>query len=195
MDNQVIQFLQENKEQIKNHVVKIMPFLEKEMEKNGFSGVVQYAYGFIDKTHEKLDMAGKTTCSAGCSFCCYSDINMSFSEANHILEVVNHFNVQIDKTLLKKQQSKKWHRLKYAEKRCVMLDKDGKCKIYDHRPIICRLWNSTSDPKDCDVKGAAYAVTRTARVVECWAMSLALLQIDMTNKISTKDIFLHKILE
>jgi len=194
MDKQVLQFLEENKEKIEVEVLKMLPILNIEKQLHGLQGMVEYAYGYIDAVHEKLDMASKTTCSSGCSFCCYSDINMSFSEATYIYSVIDHLKIPYDKALLKKQNSKKFHKLKYADKACVMLDKDGSCKIYDHRPVICRLWNSTSEPKECDSK-SGYNMTRTARIVECWAMSLALYQIDMTNNINSKEIFLHKILD
>lgn len=194
MDSQVLQFLQENSVQLKTEVEKILPFLRKEEEEHGIQGVVEYAYGYIDTVHKKVDMASKTTCGSGCSFCCHSDINMSSYEGSYILGIIEYLKIPINTTRLEKQQSKKFHKLKYADKACVMLDKKGNCMIYDHRPIICRLWNSTSNPKHCDGKGG-YQKTRTARVIESWAMSLAIFQLDMERGINSKEIFLHKIIE
>jgi len=30
---------------------------------------------------------------------------------------------------------------------CSLLTEDGKCREYRHRPVICRLWGVTEDPK------------------------------------------------
>lgn len=194
MDNQVLQFLQENKFKLEVETKKMLPFLKEELKNHGIQGVVEYAYGYVDTVHDKVGMVSKTTCGSGCSFCCYSDINMSSYEASYINAVVELLGTPIDIKRLKRQKSKSFHRLKYADKACVMLDDKGACMIYDHRPMICRLWNSTLDPKHCDSK-AGYQITRTARVVEAWAMSLALYQLDMEKGINSKEIFLHKILE
>lgn len=194
MNSLILQFLEDNKVKLDTEMRKILPFLKKEEKKRGIQGVVEYAYAFIETAHAKVDMSSKTTCGSGCSFCCYSDINMSSYEGSYILGVIEYLGIKVDKALLKKQNAKKWHKLKYAEKACVMLDKTGNCQIYEHRPLICRLWNSTEDPKLCDSK-AGFSVTRTARVVECWAMALALFQMDKEQNINSVEIFLHKIIE
>lgn len=193
-DDLVKEFLMQNKEILEEKMQDMLPVFKKVLKEDGIQGLMQYANQFIDAIHDKVDMRTKTTCSNGCSFCCYTDINLSSFEASYILGVLDYFKIPINTTRLMKQQAKKWHKLKYNEKRCIMLDDLGDCMIYEHRPVICRLWNSTEDPKYCDSKGG-HNVTRTARVVEAWAVALVLYEMDSENGIDTRGVFLHKILE
>jgi Fe-S-cluster containining protein len=193
-DDMVIQFLEENKELLNTHMLKILPIFKGRLKDDGIQGLMEYANQYLDAIHEKVDMAGKTTCSSGCSFCCYTDINLSTFEASYINAVIEHYDIKVDEVRLKKQQTKKWHRLKHNDKRCVMLSEEGSCMIYDYRPVICRLWNSTEEPKHCDSKGQSQS-TRTARVVEAWAVALVLFQLDSEEGVDTRGLFLHKLIE
>lgn len=190
----VVQFLEENKELLNTHMELILPTFKKILKEDGIEGMMSYANQYVDAVHEKVDMAGKTTCGSGCSFCCHSDINMSTYEASYINAVIEHYDIKVDEVRLKKQQTKKWHKLKYAEKKCVMLGEENECMIYDYRPMICRLWNSTEDPKFCDQK-AGSTETRTARVVEAWAVTLVLYTLDSEEGIDTRGLFLHNLIQ
>ncbi|MCK4521049.1 MAG: YkgJ family cysteine cluster protein [Nanoarchaeota archaeon] len=194
MDKQIIQFLKENIELLGTTAEKLLPLLKKEREENGIQGVVEFAYNYVEEIHKKVDMENKTTCHSGCSFCCYSDINITSFEASYILGVIEYFKIPLNTIKIEKQNAKSWHKLKYAEKGCSMLDSAGDCMIYKYRPLICRLWNSTSDPKLCDSR-EGYSKTGTARVVEAWAMSIALVELDAEEGEATRGIFLHKILK
>lgn len=43
-----------------------------------------------------------------------------------------------------------WFDLPYEMRRCVFLDEEGMCKVYEDRPSVCRTNNAFNDPVDCD---------------------------------------------
>ena len=44
-----------------------------------------------------------------------------------------------------------WSKLQIEERRCVLLNHDGECSIYEYRPIACRKNVSMSNADYCDV--------------------------------------------
>ena len=193
MDATLAKFMLENQEELLETQNLFKAILGDILQKEGSEAMLKTAYAYIEDAHTRVEMAKNTTCSAGCSFCCYSDIVITTLEAEAIKKTVSFLNIPFKKDRLKRQNSKAFHRLKYADKACLMLAEDGKCNIYDHRPMICRLWNSTSHPSKCD-DSAGRVMTNTGRVVKCWAMMLALVDLDQEINKQGIEVYLHKIL-
>ena len=81
----------------------------------------------IQELREYFD--GVADCPNGCYKCCYSKVRFSDEE---------------------------WERIKDAptpsgkgKNYCEYLDKDGKCTIYEERPIVCRAMGKTNHPFLC----------------------------------------------
>jgi Fe-S-cluster containining protein len=170
-------FLEENIEAIKMHSEKILPVFREAFTKYGSQGVTEYAHQLIDAINEKTGINSKVSCGAGCHFCCYGEISMSYHEATLIYSVVRQFNIPIDMELVERQNKKAHHKLKYVDKKCAMLDDKGMCKIYDQRPTICRLYNSMNDPQDCNEKDKEPNVA-TLRTIEGFSIATALMMFD-----------------
>ena len=87
-------------------------------------------------------------CKAGCTACCFIDVDVSADEAAAIVNYCNENAIEIDKEYLEKQAAV--GRKKYSElSRCVFL-KDDLCSIYPVRPIACRKHWVKTDPALCD---------------------------------------------
>ncbi len=54
-----------------------------------------------------------------------------------------------------------------ADYRCPLLDDDNRCSVYEDRPLVCRSFNSTVDPKRCipGVAGRASPELESRRVL------------------------------
>jgi Fe-S-cluster containining protein len=87
-------------------------------------------------------------CKAGCTACCYIDVDVSGDEAAVIINYCKENGIEIDQDYLTKQAAV--GRKSYSPlSRCVFL-KDNLCSIYPVRPIACRKHWVKTDPSLCD---------------------------------------------
>ena len=87
-------------------------------------------------------------CKAGCTACCFIEIDVSGDEAAVIINYCRENEIEIDREYLTKQAAV--GRKTYSElSRCVFL-KDNLCSIYPVRPVACRKHWVKTDPALCD---------------------------------------------
>jgi hypothetical protein len=87
-------------------------------------------------------------CRAGCTACCYIEIDISRAEAAAIGAYCIENGITIDREYLAKQIST--GRKTYSDiSRCAFL-KDNLCSIYPVRPVACRKHWVKTDPVLCD---------------------------------------------
>lgn len=178
MEN-IEKFTQENAAEITQIVEHCLPIFEKVLKDEGIQSLVDFVYHQVDTMNEQTGLNNEVTCSSGCSFCCSGRIVVSSFEASYITSYLKQFKVQVDLDKIKLQNSvKRIDDLKFAKKTCALLDDSGKCKIYNIRPLICRLWNSIDDPKLCD-REKYNTPTKTARTVQGFGMLLTLAKMDI----------------
>ncbi len=96
-------------------------------------------------------------CHIGCHFCCYSPVTVTPPEA---MTIARRLKETLNGKQLKKFQRKireKVQQIKgktwaeHADKKiaCSLLGDDGKCSIYEFRPVMCRSWSSMNK-KHCE---------------------------------------------
>ncbi len=103
----------------------------------------------IDDIHKEVDIKSHIQCGRQeCSFCCHAKITVSRDEANRIINYVKENNIPVNKTKI--QSDENWDSLTFAERACPLLH-EGKCSIYEKRPILCRQHNITrgENVNDC----------------------------------------------
>lgn len=104
------------------------------------------------------------SCKKGCTFCCHRLVVVTDGEAQllarklRIIEgVEGTTNAISTKTqeLLNEQakysvnQDLEYFFLPKEQNKCVFLDNQGACKVYEHRPMECRKLRVVSDPYHC----------------------------------------------
>lgn len=102
--------------------------------------------GFFDAAPEgnKKDIQ----CKAGCTACCFIDIDVSIDEAAVINNYCRENGIEIDRDYLIRQAAV--GRKSFSDlSKCVFL-KDNLCSIYPVRPIACRKHWVKTDPALCD---------------------------------------------
>jgi len=78
------------------------------------------------------------TCHAGCDGCCYQQLTVFPVEAHHLAQAVAALPPEARQHLLARlQQADPWHMVDPPSP-CVLLE-HGRCSLYDHRPLICRI--------------------------------------------------------
>ena len=86
---------------------------------------LQQLYGRVDKEAARLHVlhGQRLTCRRGCAACCIDDLAVAAVEAENI--GAHH------RQLLQ-------HGIPHAPGMCAFLDGEGACRIYAHRPYVCR---------------------------------------------------------
>jgi hypothetical protein len=78
------------------------------------------------------------TCHAGCDGCCYQQFTVFPVEAHHLGQAVTALAPEVQQRLLTRLQQPDPWRVLEAPAPCALLE-HGRCSLYDHRPLICRI--------------------------------------------------------
>lgn len=142
---------------------------------NGGDAVVETAYNMIEQIMDKASHTVKTSCGAGCSFCCHDAIMVSDLEADYIIKKMKESKISPNRGRLKRQsRTKDFKTLKWKDKACSMLGDDGLCTIYEHRPIVCRTHNSIDIVSKCDKRIDPNSSVKEFRILESEAINTAI---------------------
>ncbi|QDK38722.1 YkgJ family cysteine cluster protein [Bdellovibrio sp. NC01] len=98
----------------------------------------------------------QVSCTKGCSACCHMEVEVTSYEADILHKLVTDGHA-IDRERLKQQSQRKlqdplWFQgpKKSPESRCVFLNDEGACSIYENRPVMCRRHSVTTPAKNCE---------------------------------------------
>jgi Fe-S-cluster containining protein len=120
---------------------RIVPDLEVLREKSGslemyYNELHQFADNMIESSNIKqFIQCGRQQCS----FCCHDKIMGPLSEIVYISNLVKKKGIKVNKSVIQTEEN--WNTLTFKEKACPLLDEDGRCSIYENRPLICRAHN------------------------------------------------------
>jgi Fe-S-cluster containining protein len=90
----------------------------------------------------------------GCSASCHTQVSVTEDEAEVLLMNISS-GLGIDHYLLKLQSETRddsfvFFQMKYAERKCIFLDKAVACSVYESRPSVCRTNAVLGDAVQCD---------------------------------------------
>lgn len=88
----------------------------------------------------------ETTCRKGCAYCCYMNVDVTWDEAQLLLETKEPDWSRATTQLAGHDN------IKYDERACVYLNDDRSCGVYDQRPMACRKYLVISDPELCNIE-------------------------------------------
>jgi len=113
----------------------------------------------------RADMA----CKAGCEACCQVWLSVSQVEANELriglAALPDETRAQVVQRGTRELQRAADHA---AAPRCAMLEPDGRCAIYAHRPLVCRTQGfALRYPTGFIPEAAVRARTHTGEVTHC----------------------------
>lgn len=95
------------------------------------------------------------SCHKGCSACCHMEVEVTTYEAEILKQLVQD-GLSIDRARLQRQgerslQDPVWREgMKNEDNKCVFLNHEGSCRIYEHRPVMCRRHSVTSPAEYCE---------------------------------------------
>lgn len=116
-------------------------FIHKEIDKK------------IDKLFQDPLISKHVSCKKGCAACCTSEVAVTEDEAMLLAKKVlngheinfNYLEIQA----IAKNDSSKWLNISNETRRCVFLNRNNECSVYENRPAVCRTNHVVSDPEFC----------------------------------------------
>lgn len=125
----------------------------KESTKNKVMAI----YDLLDSINkERINKAQeKPSCKKGCAHCCYIQVAATEWEIDVILEWMKHHNLEFTNEEIQhiKNQALIKNDKEYIispHRKCVFLQPNNECGIYEVRPSACRNYYVYNDPKECD---------------------------------------------
>lgn len=97
-----------------------------------------------------------SSCKLGCSGCCHTQVAVTEDEARLLVERIKD-GISIDKNLLALQMKAKndhtqFYQISYDDRKCIFLDENGACRVYEDRPSVCRTNAVLGSPDQCDTR-------------------------------------------
>lgn len=137
-------------------------------------------YELFDQLEEEELLNSKFTkkisCKDKCSHCCYIHVTITPDEAE--LLTIKAKEVGVDVNALEKQSgyndADKWLTIPYKDRKCVFLSDEGRCKIYEDRPLSCRNYRVISKVEDCNTDGRSIVVSQLLLSLTEWVQCVAI---------------------
>jgi Fe-S-cluster containining protein len=150
-------------------------------KENNAESVSSAIHGAVEDAIKELISNEKEktpSCGKGCSFCCYLKTDISDDEAVLLTEYSREIGFKIDYNYLEEQIVKTdedFLKIPYAKRKCVFLNEEGACSVYEHRPIACRKLIVVSNSEDCDTENKSGERVARLASVEAESISVAVL--------------------
>lgn len=106
-------------------------------------------------------------CKLGCSACCHTQVSVTEDEAQLLVHHIQQ-GMDVDVDRLVKQHAtgndfNAFMRLSFDERKCVFLDEQGACRVYEDRPSVCRTNAVLGRADQCDTSDSVMKPTRLVR--------------------------------
>lgn len=121
---------------------------------------VKFFHSSVDQSIEILLkdplVSESITCRKGCSACCFTQVSVSKEEAELLADlIVKGHPIDVNRLVTQRKaqnSSVDWYKLPYSMRKCVFLNENNECSIYEHRPAVCRTNYVVSHPSHCSTE-------------------------------------------
>lgn len=106
----------------------------------------------IHAHQQRNTRADEITCRKGCSYCCEVHVGITPQEGVLLRAYAKEQGLSVDEALLARQAEatpRTWKELPLVDQRCVFLQANGTCGVYEYRPLACRKYFVISEPILC----------------------------------------------
>lgn len=148
-------------EELRNRAefLKIVHIVVKRLKK------ISNQYKRADFIHELVDQYNAVVfshplvmqlspCKRGCTACCHTQVSVTDDEAELLVKRIKS-GVSIDQERLKLQMQagsddEAFFKIAYNDRKCIFLDEQGACTVYEDRPSVCRTNSVLGTSDQCD---------------------------------------------
>ncbi len=147
--------------ELKNRVeaMELVQYILRKLNKNHDSiRRARYIHRVVDEANEAIfsdpQIKKLSPCESGCSACCHTQVSVTRDEAELLAKRVND-GIAIDLHKLNiqmtaKNSSTSWYELSFDERKCVFLNQNKECSVYEDRPSVCRTNAVLGEASQCD---------------------------------------------
>lgn len=148
-------------EQLKNQsefISIVQALLESLKRISGPVARAQVVHDLVDEFNKEVFnhplVKQMSPCKKGCSACCHTQVSVTDDEAEVlVLRIKEGLEVDLDRLRLQfaaKNDSDQYYRMKFQDRKCVFLDDQGSCRVYNDRPSVCRTNAVIGESSQCD---------------------------------------------
>lgn len=139
--------------------LELVQFVLKKLNKNHLPEKrARYVHRLVDELNEYIFTDPKiqslSPCTSGCSACCHTQVSVTSDEAELLaLKIREGVEINLDRLhvqMAAKNSSSAFYALTFEERKCVFLDKDNHCSVYEDRPSVCRTNAVIGEASQCD---------------------------------------------
>lgn len=118
----------------------------------------QYVHDLVDEYNKDVFshplVMQFSPCKRGCTACCHTQVSVTDDEAELLVKRIKS-GVKVDQDRIKLQMQAKddaelFYKIPYNDRRCIFLDQDGGCTVYEDRPSVCRTNAVIGESSQCD---------------------------------------------
>jgi len=105
---------------------------------------------FSDPLVKKL-----SPCKEGCSLCCHTEVSITHDEAELLVKKIKGgLSIDTDKLSMQAEAATKgsYFDIPFEERKCVFLNEQGACRVYEDRPSVCRINSVVGTAEQCDTR-------------------------------------------
>lgn len=162
--------------ELRNRVeaMELVQFILKKLQKTHEPAKrARYVHRMVDELNEYIfnDPQIKTLspCTSGCAACCHTQVSVTSDEAELLASrIEDGVRINHDRLLIQtatKNSSSAWYALSFEERKCVFLDTENKCSVYEDRPSVCRTNAVLGEASQCDTSNGPQP-TRLVKTTE-----------------------------
>jgi Fe-S-cluster containining protein len=152
-------------EELKNQAVfvKIVHFVvERLMKITNTYKRADFIHNLVDEYNAEVFshplVMQLSPCKRGCTACCHTQVSVTNDEAELLVKRIKS-GVNIDRERLKIQMEAgangdAYFNIPYDDRKCIFLDDQGACAVYEDRPSVCRTNVVLGSPEQCDTSKA-----------------------------------------
>jgi uncharacterized protein len=93
-------------------------------------------------------------CKKSCTACCHTQVSVTSSEAKLLVEKIRNgaeYNSErLQKQILTLDSTQDFYKLSHEDRKCVFLNQEGLCGVYEDRPSVCRTNAVLGNASQCD---------------------------------------------
>ncbi len=155
--------------ELRNRVeaMELVQFILKKLNKNHDPlKRARYVHRLVDELNEYIfndpHVKSLSPCTSGCSACCHTQVSVTKDEADLLASRVEGGSpVDMNKLYVQmaaKNSAAAWNALSYEERKCVFLDSENRCSVYQDRPSVCRTNAVLGSSAQCDTSNGPQSV-------------------------------------
>lgn len=93
-------------------------------------------------------------CKKGCSACCHTQVSVTDDEADLLAQrILDGQLIDMDRLKIQfaaRNDGTAYFNIKYDDRKCIFLDDQGACQVYEDRPSVCRTNVVLGNADQCD---------------------------------------------